>query len=192
MRSLGAWCVILDLKRHYANNFSGVPVAWMLASNGTQATIKYFMTLIKSRSPEVSPTIFMTDQDQAQVNAIREVYPNSHALFCWWHVLCAIRCHFVVTEFPDLWTLIQKWVRSPDLYEFDSLWDNIQNNKSVPKSLVEYLAREWLPVKEMWSAVYCQDQSIFEEGDTNMLLEVYVIITYLPTFSNFGSDIIIF
>ena len=134
------------------------------------------MKLIKSRAPEVSPTIFMTDRDQAQVNAIREVYPNSRALFCWWHVLRAIRCHFVVTEFPDLWTLIQKWVHSPDLYKFDTWWDDIQNDKSVPKSLVEYLAREWLPVKEMWSAVYRQDRSIFEEGDTNMLLEAYVII----------------
>jgi len=129
----------------------------MLASNGTQATIKYFMTLIKYRVPEVSPTIFMTNQDQAQVNAIRDVYPNSHTLYCWWHVLRVIRCHFVVTEFPDLWTLIQKWVHTPDLYEFDAMWDDIRNDKSIPQSLVEYLAREWLPVKEMWSAVYRQD-----------------------------------
>src|SRR6266404_7816178 len=113
----------------------------MLASNGTQATIKYFMTLIKYRAPEVSPTIFVTNRDQAQVNAICDVYPNSHVLYCWWHVLRAIRCHFVVTEFLDLWTLIQKWVRSPNLYEFDTWWDNIQNDKSIPKSLVKYLAQ---------------------------------------------------
>ncbi len=134
----------------------------------------------------------MTNQDQAQVNAIRDVYPNSHTLYCWWHVLRVIRCHFVVTEFPDLWTLIQKWVHTPDLYEFDAMWDDIRNDKSIPQSLVKYLAGEWLPVKEMWSAVYRQDRNIFEEGDTNMLLEVYVISTYLPTFSNFGSVIITF
>ena len=123
---------------------------------------------------------------------ICRVYPNSHALYCWWHVLRAIRCHFVTAKFLDLWSLIQKWVCTPDLYEFEAWWDDIQDDKSVPKSLIEYLAREWLPVKEMWSAVYRQDRSIFEEGDTNMLLEVYVIITYILILSNLASDIITF
>ncbi len=99
----------------------------------------------------------MTDRDQAQVNAIRDVYPSCRILYCWWHVLHAIRTHFVVTKFQDLWALIQKWVRTTDQYEFDAWWEDIQNDKSVPQSLAEYLAREWIPVKEMWSAVFRQD-----------------------------------
>jgi hypothetical protein len=89
-------------------------------------------------------------------------------------MLRAIRTHFVVTEFKELWALIQRWVRTTDQYEFESWWEDIQSNNSVPKSMAQYLAWEWMPVKEMWSAVYRQNQSIFEEGDTNMLLEVYV------------------
>ncbi|KAH9054208.1 hypothetical protein EDB87DRAFT_1549809, partial [Lactarius vividus] len=42
-----------------------------------------------------------------------------------------------------------------------------------PKSVAQYLAWEWIPVKEMWSAMYCQNRTIFEEGNTNMLLEAY-------------------
>ena len=153
---------------------SGVPVAWMLSSNGTQAMIKFFIKFVKDQSPDISPSIFMTDRDQAQVNAIRETYPSSRVLYCWWHVLRAIRTHFVITEFKELWLLIQKWVRTTDQYEFESWWEDIQNDNSVPKSVAQYLAREWMPVKEMWSAVYRQNRSIFEEGDTNMLLEAYV------------------
>ena len=122
----------------------------------------------------------MTDRDQAQVNAIRKVYPMCHIVYCWWHVLCAIRCHFVVTEFQDLWTLIQKWVHTADRYKFDVWWEDIQNYQSVPQSLAKYLAQEWIPVKEMWATVFHQNHTIFEEGDTNMLLEAYVILTYLP------------
>jgi hypothetical protein len=160
----------------WLNASSGIPVAWMLSSNGTQATIKFFLDFVKTQSPNVSPSIFMTDRDQAQVNAIHEAFPSSRVLYCRWHVLRAIWTHFVVTEFKDLWDLIQKWVRTPDQYEFDSMWEDIQSDKSIPKSVVQYLAQEWMTCKEMWSAVHCQNRTIFEEGNTNMLLEVYVII----------------
>jgi hypothetical protein len=98
------------------------------------------MNLIKAQNPCVSPLIFMTDRDQAQVNAICETYPSLHIFYCWWHVLRAIRCHFIITEFQDLWALIQKWVRTTDQYEFDVWWEDIQNDCSVPQSLAEYLA----------------------------------------------------
>ena len=119
--------------------------------------IKYFIKLVKDQSPDVSPSIFMTNQDRAQVNAIRETYPSSHILYCWWHVLRAIRTPFVVTEFKELWQLIQRWVRTTDQYEFESWWEDIQNDDSVPKSVAQYLAQEWMPVKDMWSAVYWQN-----------------------------------
>ena len=121
----------------------------------------------------------MTDRDQGQVNAIRDIYPSCRVFYCWWHVLRAIWCHFVITEFPDLWVLIQKWVRTTDQYEFDTWWEDIQNDHTVPQSLAEYLAQEWVTVKEMWSAVFRQNWTIFEEGDTNMLLEAYVIFPFL-------------
>jgi hypothetical protein len=36
----------------------------------------------------------------------------------------------------------------------------------------------WLVGKELWSAVYRQDRTIFEQGDTNMLVEAYVPLTF--------------
>ncbi|KAF8482190.1 hypothetical protein F5888DRAFT_1582308, partial [Russula emetica] len=42
-----------------------------------------------------------------------------------------------------------------------------------PKSVAQYIARDWLPYKEMWTAMSRQNRMIFEKGDTNMLLEAY-------------------
>ena len=50
-----------------------------------------------------------------------------------------------------------------------------REDTDVPKSVAEYIGREWLPHKEMWSAMSHQNHTIFEEDDTNMLLELYVI-----------------
>ena len=152
----------------------------MLSSNGTQATIEFFLNLIKSQSPKISPSIFMMDHNHAQVNAICTAFSEcQHVFYCWWHVLRIIHTHFNTKEFPKLWTLIQYWVRVTDSNKFNSCWTQIKEDTEVPKSVAEYIAWEWLPHKDMWSAVSHQNQTIFEEGNTNMLLEVYIITHYL-------------
>ena len=62
--------------------------------------------------------------------------------------------------------------------EFNTWWKYIEQDTSVPKSLSQYITRDWLPHKEMWSAMSCQNRTIFEKGDTNMLLESYVIASF--------------
>jgi hypothetical protein len=143
----------------------------MLSSNGTYVTIKYFLELIKAQSPDISPNIYMTDRDAAQVKAIRVTYPSCRVLYCWWHVLRAIRTRFKTKEFPKFWTLIQDWVRTTEEAQFDAWWDEMQSNTSYPDTVIGYLARDWVTCKDMWSAIFRQNRTIFEEGDTNMLLE---------------------
>ena len=148
----------------------------MLSSNGTQATIQFFLNLIKAQSPGVLPSIFMTDRDQAQVNSIRATFPECRRVFyCWWHVLWVIRTHFNTKEFPLLWSIIQGWVCVTDDNEFNKCWKYIKEDTLVPKSVAQYIAWDWLPYKDMWSAMSHQNHTIFKKGDTNMLLEVYVI-----------------
>jgi hypothetical protein len=65
-------------------------------------------------------------------------------------------------------------VITEDLAEFFNIWDEILTNPSVPQSIVEYLASEWLQVLNMWSRVARRNRSIFEEGNTNMLIEAYI------------------
>ncbi len=121
----------------------------------------------------------MTDRDHAQVNAICTAFPECQCIFyCWWHVLRAIHTHFNIKEFPRLWALIQYWVHVTDSNKFNNCWTQIKEDTKVLKSVAEYIAREWLPHKDMWSTVSHQNQTIFEEGDTNMLLEAYVIMYF--------------
>ncbi|KAJ7576586.1 hypothetical protein C8J56DRAFT_762085, partial [Mycena floridula] len=43
----------------------------------------------------------------------------------------------------------------------------------APDSVVSYLETTWLPVQEMWSAVYRTGRTIWEVSDTNMLVEAW-------------------
>ncbi|KAJ7809985.1 hypothetical protein B0H13DRAFT_1667761, partial [Mycena leptocephala] len=52
-------------------------------------------------------------------------------------------------------------------------WARIQ--QLAPESVISYLVKTWMVDKELWSGVFRQDRTIFELGDTNMLLtNVYI------------------
>src|SRR6266702_2345899 len=59
-----------------------MPVAWMLSSNTKSETITYFLFLVQFWNPDVWPTQFMTDCDQAQISALQAVYPQTKVLLC--------------------------------------------------------------------------------------------------------------
>jgi len=62
-----------------------------------------------------------------------------------------------------------------EIGKFFNIWDKISSDPSVPESVVKYLTTEWLPVLHRWSMIGRKDRSIFEEGNTNMLIEAYVV-----------------
>jgi len=62
----------------------------MLACNGTKDTISFFLCWVQDRSLAVLPAMIMTDQDLAQISALKIVYPDSQIFLCKWHVLCAM------------------------------------------------------------------------------------------------------
>ena len=125
----------------------------MVTSSGTQATIQYFLNFVKARSPEIAPAIMMSDRDQAQINVILAVYPDSMVLLCWWHVLRAMRMHFCMEEFPRLWEHVREWVKTPDQSKFESWWDEMQADLLVPLSFIDYLRVNWMPIVHMWAGL---------------------------------------
>ena len=167
----GTLCGAFPFADTHARSTAGVPVAWMLSSSGTEATITFFLNFVKKRSLQITPAIVMTDRDKAQMNAITAVYPVSKVLLCWWHVLRAIRMHFRTEEFPDLWERIGTWVRTSDQILFDRLWQEMQTDSSVPQTLVDYLQVNWMGIVPLWSGIHRKNRPIFQEGDTNMLIE---------------------
>ena len=146
----------------------------MLSSNRTTDTITFFVNWVKEASPTIQPLVIMSDRDQAQIAALQIVYPQSQILLCIWHVLRAMRSHFITDQFKGLWDKIKAWVNTDNLSKFLKLWDEISSDPSVPQSIVQYLTTEWMQVSHMWSKVARKNRSIFEEGDTNMLIEAYV------------------
>lgn len=148
----------------------------MMTSSATTEVIKFFLKWVRDASPTVRPGVIMTDRDQAQIAALEIVYPESQICLCRWHVLRAIRCHFVTTQFQALWEKIKTWVITDDIANFWKIWEDISSDPSVPQSVVNYLSKEWLPVSHMWSMTQRKNRSIFEEGNTNMLIEAYVFL----------------
>ena len=136
----------------------------MITTSGTEATIQFFLKFVKAWSPESTPAIAMSDCDQAQLNAIAAVYLGST-------VLHAMRVHFQTEEFPRLWERVREWVKTPDQSKFESWWDEMQNDPEVPLSFLDYLKINWMPIVPMWSGSAWQHRTIFQESDTNMLIE---------------------
>ena len=146
---------------------TGVPVVWMITTSSTEATIQFLFKIHIS----LEPGDHTRDHDQAQLNAITAVYPGSTVLLCWWHVLCAMRMHFQTKEFPRLWECVCEWVKTPNQSKFESWWDEMQNDPEVPLSFLDYLKINWMLIVPMWSGSAWQHRTIFQESDTNMLIE---------------------
>ena len=142
----------------------------MLSSNAQQETIDYFLAMLWKNNPDVIPECWMTDFDKAQINAIRNQHPESkHVYLCWWHVLHAWQQHIVINHYPELWELLKAWVRLTDRLQFDMQWKQIKD--LAPQSFIDYINDTWFPVVAMWSAIFRTDHSIWQDCDTNMLLE---------------------
>src|SRR6266850_539037 len=120
------------------------------------------------------PVVIMSDCDQAQLQALKAVYPLSQIWLCIWHVSRAMRLHFSITVFQSLWEKVKALVKTEDLAEFYTIWDEISTDPSVPPSFVQYMASSWIPASHMWSKVVWKDHPIYLKGDTNMLIEAYV------------------
>jgi MULE transposase domain len=146
----------------------------MLTSSGTADTIAFFVCWVRDVSPAVRPAVIMSDCDQAQLQALREIYPSSQIWLCIWHVLQAMQSHFSITVFQSLWEKVKTLVKTEDLAKFYTIWDEISTDPSVPPSFVQYMASSWIPASHMWSKVVRKDHPIHLEGDTNMLIKAYV------------------
>src|SRR6267142_2692711 len=152
----------------------GIPVTWMLTSSGTTDMITFFVHWVRDASLKVRPAVIMSDRDQAQLQALKDVYPLSQIWLCIWHVLRAMRSHFSITVFQSLWEKVKALVKTEDLAKFYTIWDEISTDPSVPPSFVQYMASSWIPASHMWSKVVQKDRPIYLEGDTNMLIKAYV------------------
>ena len=155
---------ILSLKP-YSDLDIGMPVVWMISSNGTEATMDYFLATLGAQNPKVVPKYLMTYFDKAQINAIEHCYTESQLLLCWWHLAHAWQQHFVTAHYKDLWVELKKWYWIATKADFDVCWERIQ--ALAPVSIIKYITQHWLPHLHLWSTMYREGCSIFEQCDTS-------------------------
>jgi hypothetical protein len=152
---------------------------WMISSKGTEERINFFLNFIKARSPEIMPVIIMSDYDHVQMNAIKAIYSESMLLLCWWHVLCAMQTHFCTEEFLKLWEHVHGWVKTPDQSQFESWWEEMQADPAAPQSFIDYLRVNWMPITSLWSGSAHKNQTIYQEGNTNMLIKAEASLSHI-------------
>ena len=116
--------------------------------------IAFFVIWVRDASPEVQPCVIITDCDQAQINALKMVYPQSQIFLCHWHVLHVIQSHFVMMAFKDLWQKIKALVQTDNQVIFDNIWQKICTDPLVPPSIVKYLDDMWMKRPHIWFKVY--------------------------------------
>ena len=74
-------------------------------------------------------------------------------------------------EFPNLWEHVCDCVKTHNLSKFDSWWDEMQADPTVPLSFIDYLKVNWMPIVPPWVGSAQKYHMIFQEGNTNMLIE---------------------
>ena len=77
----------------------GVPLGFVVTSSESEKTLIQAFTAFKrilpddsfgKRGKDIGPAIFMTDDADAEINALRKVWPDAILLLCVWHVLNAV------------------------------------------------------------------------------------------------------
>jgi MULE transposase domain len=124
----------------YSNN-AGVPICYMLASNGQQATHELYFKTFRENNPTLPPYIIM-DRDLAAFNAARIIYPDVKTLLCLFHLVSAWWKHIVVSKHEATWKLALRLSRATTQVEFDGIWREI---KAIgPPTFVSYMEDTWL------------------------------------------------
>ncbi|CAG8465573.1 36197_t:CDS:2 [Racocetra persica] len=63
----------------------GVPLAWLILESCDSQTIEIWFRMLKNDG-WAEPTAVMLDNDNAEINAIHNVFPHSKIFLCWWHL----------------------------------------------------------------------------------------------------------
>ncbi|XP_016359910.1 uncharacterized protein LOC107702182 [Sinocyclocheilus anshuiensis] len=68
----------------------GVPFAYFIISQESTATFTLCLEKLSSCNPGFLPQSVMIDRYEKELNAIRQIFPSTKVLVCWFHVLQAV------------------------------------------------------------------------------------------------------
>ena len=154
------------------NDFgNGIPVSFLITSGESAACIRPWLSALKDQGIQFG--CVMTDNDDAEIDVVKSVFPESTHLLCWWHVLKNWKTNMRSkleapkhdTVFSKLKNLLMKSV------DFDSDFGTVCELSNGDFS--DYLKREWLPKKEKWAYQFRIGVKMYKTTNTNMLIESF-------------------
>jgi transposase-like protein len=112
----------------------------MLASNGEEATFRYFFRTFRARN-SVSPAVILSDRDQAQIKALSEFFPNSEILLCWWHVMHDFHGHLDTAHWKTAKPVLRSMMRAKTPEEHEKYWEEIK--RITTPHFITYMETTW-------------------------------------------------
>ena len=160
----------------------GFPVAFLISSDGKTATLERYLQAFKFICPSV--LCFMTDNDDAEISAIRNVFPESFNLLCWWHVIKAQKIKLLQgsskTTDPEAFeNRLMHLLKSSEDFESDFA----AVCKEATPEFKDYLDVHWFGKRKMWAFSFRKDIPMYRRTNTNMMIESFHNILKTQFFS---------
>ena len=149
----------------------GIPVAYLISSNGLATTLTRFLTAFKAICPDIGA--FMTDCCDAEKNAVETAYPKAKHLLCYWHVLKAWRAKLKqernFEKDDPFWLKLKAFLKSRNNFEEEY---KMIIESSSPK-FADYLNTHYYASREKWAFSFRMNIPMFRFSNTNMLIEAF-------------------
>ena len=156
----------------------GLPLGFLITSSESEETLSRAFEMFKNILPDYAfgkrgklkgPILFMTDDADAEINALKKVWPESKRLLCVWHVLNAVwrwlwsADHQIKKD--DRPYLLKKfrstlYAQRKDVYETckaDFLSDEVC--LKYP-NFVEHIKKSYFPRKDVWAISVRNDERL--------------------------------
>ena len=149
----------------------GIPIAYLISSDGCEATLIKFLQAFKTYCPVVGA--FMTDCCKAEKTAVETVYPNSRHILCYWHVLKAwtqkLKQERNFPKDDPFWLKLKGLLHSRGDFEKEYL----KIVSIASPEFASYLNVYWYENKEKWAFSFRHNIPMFKFSNTNMLIESF-------------------
>jgi histone-lysine N-methyltransferase SETD2 len=113
-----------------------------------------YMRLRELFDPNALPNVFVSDREQASMNAVEKVFPDARVLLCCFHIVKNVtgKCKPHCGKKKDFMTFMQGWtdvMEAETEIAFNEKWKNLRQSTpgKFSKCLV-YIAKTWVIHKE--------------------------------------------
>lgn len=162
----------------------GLPLGFVITPSESEPVLKAAFKALKEVLPEEAfnkrgkdegPVLFMTDDADAEINALRAVWPNAKLLLCTWHLLNAVwrwlwdRKHQVLKEDrPHLLKLFRVLLYAKTGEEYDIKMEDLTGDETCQRyqNFIKHLEKAYFKRKESW-AIFVRNEEKLPTHSTN-------------------------